>query len=152
MLFLAAEHFVRAPDWLWFILLYFFFAGLAGGSYVLATLLRLTGDVRDEPAARIGYYIALPAIVICPLLLTADLGVSWTRFWHMLVDVTPGQTSPIFHYWSPMSTGAWALLVFGFFALVSAVDARAWFIPRFLSVPFAIIGSLFGLFIASYTG
>jgi formate-dependent nitrite reductase membrane component NrfD len=152
MLFLAAEHFVRAPNWLWFILFYFFFAGLAGGSYVLATLLRLTGDVRDEPAARIGYYISLPLIIFCPLLLTADLGVSWTRFWHMLVDVTPGETAPIFHYWSPMSTGAWALLVFGFFAFVSAVDARLLLVPRFLSVPFAVIGSLFALFIASYTG
>ena len=27
----AAEHFVRAPDWTWWILFYFFLAGLAGG-------------------------------------------------------------------------------------------------------------------------
>ena len=45
-----AQHFVRAPDWTWYIVPYFFLAGLAGGSYVIATLLRLWGDRRDEPA------------------------------------------------------------------------------------------------------
>ena len=55
MMVLAAEHFVRAPQWLWYVLFYFFFAGIAGGSYAVATLLRLSGDVRDESAARIGF-------------------------------------------------------------------------------------------------
>ena len=123
MVYLAAEHFVRSPQWLWYILFYFFFAGLAGGSYAVATLLRLSGEARDEPAARIGFYVSLVATVLCPILLTADLGVSWTRFWHMLVDVTPGETGINFKYWSPMSVGAWGLLVFGFFAFVSAAEA-----------------------------
>ena len=79
----AAQHFVRAPGWTWYILFYFFFAGLAGGSYAIATLLRLYGDPSDEPMARLGYYVAFPAYVICPILLTVDL---WQpqRFWHML--------------------------------------------------------------------
>jgi formate-dependent nitrite reductase membrane component NrfD len=158
MVYLSAEHFVRAPEWLWYILFYFFFAGLSGGSYVIATLLRLSGDPRDEPASRIGYLAALPMLIICPILLTADLAASWMRFWHMLIDVTPGETSPIFHYWSPMSTGAWALLVFGVFAFVSAVDAwlgRArggFLLPAIVGRVIGIVGSLFGLFIASYTG
>src|SRR5436190_932885 len=76
-MFLAAEHFVRAPDWEWFILGYFFLAGLSGGSYVIATLLRLSGDPRDEPAARIGFYASFLLILLCPVLLTADLGAGW---------------------------------------------------------------------------
>jgi formate-dependent nitrite reductase membrane component NrfD len=76
----------------------------------------------------------------------------------MLVDVTPGDTGLNFKYWSPMSMGVWALLVFGFFAFVSAADT--WLLdrrgrslmPAVLSRVFMIIGSLFGLFIASYTG
>jgi formate-dependent nitrite reductase membrane component NrfD len=158
MVYLAAEHFVRAPEWLWYILFYFFFAGLSGGSYVIATLLRFSGDVRDEPAARIGYLVALPMLIICPILLTADLAVSWSRFWHMMIDVTPGETAPIFHYWSPMSTGAWALLVFGIFAFVSAADAwlgRArggFLLPGVAGRFIGILGSLLGLFLASYTG
>jgi formate-dependent nitrite reductase membrane component NrfD len=158
MVYMAAEHFVRAPQWTWYILFYFFFAGLSGGSYVIATLLRLSGDPRDEPASRIGYLVALPMLIICPILLTADLSASWSRFWHMLIDVTPGETSQIFHYWSPMSAGAWALFVFGLFAFVSAADAwlgrgRGGFaLPAPIGRVIGIIGSLLGLFIASYTG
>ena len=157
MVFLA-EHFVRAPQWTWYILFYFFFAGLAGGAYVLGTLLRLSGDPRDEHASKLGYYVALPALVVCPILLTADLGASWSRFWHMLIDVTPGETSPILHYWSPMSTGAWPLLIFGVFAFVSAADAwlddrrGAPLLPPALGRAIGVAGSLFALFIASYTG
>ena len=55
-MYLAAEHFVRAPGWTFYILGYFFFAGLSGGSYAIATLLRVVGDARDEPAARIGFF------------------------------------------------------------------------------------------------
>jgi len=157
MMFLA-EHFVRPPEWTWWILGYFFFAGIAGGSYAIGTLLRLSGDARDEAAARVAFLVSFPATVICPILLTADLGESWTRFWHMLVNVTPGQTSFSFKYWSPMSVGAWALLIFGFFAFVSFVDA--WlsirrgkpFLPGPLNRVFNIVGGLVAIYIASYTG
>ena len=160
MIFLAAEHFVRAPQWTWYILFYFFFAGIGGGSYVLATLLRVAGDARDEPAARIGFYLSLPAILICPILLTADLGASWSRFWHMLVDTTPGETSLNFKYGSPMSVGVWALLVFGFFVGISALDTWSrdrggrpdGLLGASLGRAFNIVGSLLGLFVASYTG
>jgi formate-dependent nitrite reductase membrane component NrfD len=147
-----AEHYVQAPQWTWYILFYFFFAGLSGGSYVVSTLLRLSGDPRDEPAARVGFYVSFFALILCPILLTADLGSSWTRFWHMLVNVTPGDTSLNFKYWSPMSVGVWALLVFGFFATVSALDARLRIIPMLLNRLFNVVGALLGLFLASYTG
>jgi formate-dependent nitrite reductase membrane component NrfD len=51
-----------------------------------------------------------------------------------------------------MSVGAWALLVFGFFAFVSAVDARIRVIPMVLNRVFNVIGAILGLFVASYTG
>jgi formate-dependent nitrite reductase membrane component NrfD len=144
------EHFVRAPEWTWYILFYFFLGGLSGGSYTIATLLRRR-NLRDEPAARIGYYVAFAALVPCPVLLTLDLGQP-LRFWHMLVDTTPGQLGPVFKYWSPMSVGAWALVIYGFFATVAFLEALGWLrlggFGRFLSV----LGAIAGLFIAGYTG
>src|SRR2546423_7900307 len=155
-----AEHFVRAPAWTWYILFYFFLAGLSGGSYVLATLLRLRGDIAAEAAARIGYYVAFATVLVCPILLTLDLGQP-LRFWHMLVNTTPGQVAPSFKYWSPMSVGAWALVVFSGFVTVSFLDAlrrdgrlggaatdRAG-VPAKL---WSVIGAVVGLFIAGYTG
>jgi formate-dependent nitrite reductase membrane component NrfD len=165
VIYLAAEHFVRAPGWTWYILGYFFFAGLTGGSYAIATLLRLVGDARDEPAARIGFYTSFVMLLACPVFLTVDLGQP-LLFWHMMINVTPGDLSLNFKYWSPMSVGVWALLLFGFFAAVSALesfvlDRRArgatsgetfrpigWVLSR----TFNIVGSVFALFIASYTG
>jgi formate-dependent nitrite reductase membrane component NrfD len=161
----AAEHFVRAPQWEWYILGYFFFAGLTGGCYALATLLRLVGDPRDEAAARLGFYASFVSLLACPLLLTLDLGASWSKFWHMIVNVTPGDQGLSFKYWSPMSVGAWALLVFGLFATVSAIEAFV--LDRrdrsvagdpsrplggILGRAFNLVGGVLGLFIASYTG
>lgn len=175
-----AEHFAGPPQWTWYILFYFFLAGLSGGSYVIATLLRLRGDPAQRAAARLGYYVAFPAFVVCPVLLTLDLGKP-ERFWHMLVDTTPGQQAPTFKYWSPMSVGAWALVVFGVFVTVSFVAALAGdradrtaaagataadgttaggtAVDRFARLAdgtvgnvWAVSGSLVGLFIAGYTG
>jgi formate-dependent nitrite reductase membrane component NrfD len=165
VIYLAAEHFVRAPQWTWYILGYFFFAGLTGGSYAVATLMRLVGDPRDEPAARIGFYASFVALLFCPLLLTIDLGASWWKFWHMLIDVTPGDQGLNFKYWSPMSVGVWALLIFALFPTVSAVEAfvldrRDRSVAGDPSRPIGgvlgralnIIGGVLALFIASYTG
>jgi formate-dependent nitrite reductase membrane component NrfD len=156
---LAAEHFVRAPEWTWYILFYFFLAGLSGGTYVLASLLRLGGNPADEPAARLGFYVAFPALLICPVLLTLDLGQP-LRFWHMLVNTTPGELAPVFKYWSPMSVGAWGLVVFGAFVTVSFFDTlirdrtedRGRLIPNFASKLWNVLGGVAGLFVAGYTG
>ncbi len=119
-----AQHFVRGPDWTWYILFYFFFAGLSGGSYFLASLFRVAGKPADEPAARLGVYVAFAALIPCPVMLTLDLGKP-LRFWHMLVNTSPGELGPAFKYWSPMSVGAWALVLFGLFVTVSFVEALA---------------------------
>jgi formate-dependent nitrite reductase membrane component NrfD len=176
VIYLAAEHFVRAPQWTWYILGYFFFAGITGGSYAVATLMRLVGDPRDEPAVRIGFYASFVALLFCPLLLTIDLGASWWKFWHMLIDVTPGDQGLNFKYWSPMSVGVWALLIFALFPTVSAlesfvldrrarsaavdsggarfrtVDAPAVPVGGVLGRAFNIVGGVLALFVASYTG
>jgi formate-dependent nitrite reductase membrane component NrfD len=160
-----AEHFVRAPAWTWYILFYFFLAGLSGGSYVLASMLRLFGRDSDEPAARLGYYVSFATLIVCPILLTLDLGQP-LRFWHMLVNTSPGNQAPIFKYWSPMSVGAWGLAVFGIFVTVSFVDslvrdrvlrfglARGY--GRLLGSGFgkvwSAVGGVLGLFVAGYTG
>src|SRR5215471_13335 len=161
----AAQHFVRAPDWTWFILFYFFFGGLAGGSYAIATLLRLYGNRSDEPMARLGYYAAFPAYVICPILLTVDL---WQpqRFWHMLVNTTPGNEGLILKPRSPISVGTWVVLVFGLFVTVSFIEVlvrdrkiRTGFTDRAVRLldgtpgkVWNAVGGLAGLFMASYTG
>src|ERR1700687_6160732 len=119
-----AEHFVQPPHWEWYIVGYFFVAGLAGGSYALATMLRLWGSGRDERTVRTGYIVAFPLIVVGAIFLTIDLGQP-LRFWHMLIDTTPGQSGLVFKSWSPMSIGSWALLLFGIFAFVSFLQSVA---------------------------
>jgi len=156
-----AEHFVAPPQWEWWILAYFFFGGIAGGSYALGTLLRFAGDPRDESAARIAFIASFIALIPCPIFLTLDLGQP-LRFWHMLVDASDGGLA--FKYWSPMSVGSWALLVFGLFSFVSFVGAAAevgWLraaspVARVLrggaGLVWNAIGTAFGLFIGGYTG
>lgn len=166
MILLAeAQHFVRAPEWTWFIVPYFFLAGLAGGCYAIATLLRLWGTRADEPAARLGYYAAFLAFIPCPVLLTLDL-TQPLRFWHMLWNTTPDNQGPNFKTGSPMSLGSWALVVFGLFAFVSFLDALVrdgrlrWRpvvgLSRLLDGAFGriwiVVGALLGTFIAGYTG
>jgi len=149
-----AEHFVQPPRWEWYILAYFFLGGLAAGCYILATMLRLWGGREDQAVARAGYSIAFPLLLICPILLTIDLGKP-LRFFHMLFSTTPGAPGLMFKPWSPMSLGTWALLLFGIFSFVSFVEALA----RRDSVrrrggggAVGIIGSILAFYVASYTG
>ncbi len=157
MVYLAAEHFARPPAWEWWILLYFFAAGIAGGSYVIGTILRLWGRPADLAASRIAFIVSLVAVVLCPVFLTIDLGRP-ERFWHMLVDT--GEGTLAFKPGSPMSLGAYALLLFGVFAFVSAVhsylairgSSALAFFRGGLAAAWMVAGSLLGLFLAAYTG
>jgi formate-dependent nitrite reductase membrane component NrfD len=149
------EHFVAPPQWGWYIVGYFFFGGIAGGAYALGTMLRLWGQPRDESAARLAFMISFWVLLVCPVLLTLDLGRP-SRFWHMLLDSR--SLGITFKYWSPMSVGAWVLAVFGAFALGSfaaAVRPQGG-IARLLGGTFGrvftIVGAVLGLFIAGYTG
>jgi formate-dependent nitrite reductase membrane component NrfD len=160
MILAEAQHFARSPEWTWYILFYFFLAGLSGGSYLLGTLLRFRGE---EPAARLAFYAAFPAVVISPVLLALDLGRPW-RFWHMLWNLTPGDMGLNWKVWSPMSVGAWALVVYGGIATLTLVDTLVrdgklqflrWVsrpLDGFLGKLVNLLGAVFGLFFAGYTG
>jgi len=150
-----AEHFVQPPNWAVWITLYFFLAGIAGGSYTLATMLRLWGSPRDEATARVAFMWAFPISVVCGILLTIDLGKP-LRFWHMLINTTPGSFGLNFKAWSPISLGSWALLLFSLFAFVSFLEVMTKRgNDRNVSggmIAWNVIGSIIALFLASYTG
>src|SRR5262245_9673230 len=157
----SSTFFSAPPDWGWLIVLYFFFGGLAGGCYFLAALIDLIGRPEDRPLARLGYYVALPCVIMSGLLLTLDLGRP-LRFWHMLIESNTFR--PMFKYWSPISVGAWALFIFGIFALISFLAAlvednrlawpagRKFRPPGMLSAVIAMVGGFFGFYVAGYTG
>jgi formate-dependent nitrite reductase membrane component NrfD len=163
--FAQAQHFAGDPHWTWYILGYFFLAGLAGGCYFIAAFLRHWGTPADEPVARLGFYAALPPILIAPILLTLDLNKP-LRFWHMLVNTTPDSFGLNFNSGTPMSVGVWALLVASVFAVVSFVDTLVRDgklrnpITRRLSAllegsagkVWDVAGAVVFLFIAGYTG
>jgi formate-dependent nitrite reductase membrane component NrfD len=156
--------FTSSPHWTWWIVFYFFVGGIAGGAFLLASLLHLAGRPADRPLVRLGYYVAFVGAIISGILLTLDLNRP-ERFWHMLIESHTGQ--PMFKSWVPMSVGSWGLLLFGLFAFLAALAALSEERPgarllqsapvRVLGRPgpsavIAVLGSVFGLFLAGYTG
>lgn len=144
---------LKQPFWRWEIIWYFFFGGLAAGSYVIATIASLFGSKEDRVVARTGYYLSLLMLLPCPALLIKDLGRP-ERFLHMM---------RMFKVKSPMSMGVWGLLGFSFFSGTTAVIQAAkdgilgrWWGARLLAaLPQKLIsmpGSLFGVFLGGYTG
>ncbi len=157
----SSTFFTAPPDWGWLIVLYFVFGGLAGGCYLLATLIDLFARPQDRPLARMGYFIALPCIVVSGVLLLFDLSRP-DRFWHLFLE--RHTLMPMWKSWSPMSTGSWALPLFGLFAFLSFLGAlgesrhgargglsrlRP---PGALGAVIGVLGSLLGLYVAGYTG
>lgn len=142
---------LKSPDWGFLVDVYFFIGGIAGGAYFTAALTDLFGTERDRPVAKLGYFIALPLVLLCPILLAADLGMP-ARTFNMF---------GIFKFGSPMSVGSWALLGLGFFSALSVgalilEDRRRQQDPQVSLAsfrrPVGVLGSLFGFFIASYPG
>jgi formate-dependent nitrite reductase membrane component NrfD len=152
--------FTQPPHFRWWIVLYFFVGGISGGALLVASLLRLFGVPEDRHFIRLGVYISFVGCVVSGVLLIVDLGVP-LRFWHMLIQDHTGL--PMFKWWSPMSVGAWGLLVFGFFALLATLGALwadrrlTWSTLEYLdrgplSTFGAVGGIVGGLFLAGYTG
>jgi formate-dependent nitrite reductase membrane component NrfD len=158
------ERITAAPEWEWWLVWYFFLGGLAAGIYFLAALVELVGTQRDREMVKAAYYLAFPLSLICGVLLILDLGRP-ERFWHMLVQSETGRL--MFKSWSPMSVGAWALLLFGGLSFLSflgvlAEDGRLG-LGRFqtlaralhhgpIGIGFTLLCAAVGFFIASYTG
>lgn len=145
---------IKKAHWSWEVVLYFFLGGMAGGSYLAATLADLLGSKSDVPLIRAGRYLSFMCIVLSPILLIKDLGRP-ERFLHMM---------RVLKLRSAMSLGTWGLSSFGLFCgLTTAYQVAQdglldWlpFFPRLLkALPIKLIegvGSFFGLFVASYTG
>jgi formate-dependent nitrite reductase membrane component NrfD len=106
---------IHGPHWNWLIVAYFFFGGLAGASYAVASIAAIVGGAGNRRIARAGRYLALAATLPCPPLLILDLGRP-ERFFHML---------RVLKVRSPMSVGTWTLLVFSGFAGLSALAQAA---------------------------
>lgn len=168
--------FVADPHWGWWIILYFFLGGIAAGAYFMATLIELLGSAEDRALSRLGYWIAFPLVSLCGIFLVLDLDRP-ERFWHMLFKSEvvkeafhegwpwSGRSwglmlqAPLLKYWSPMSVGSWALLLFGacsslsFLGVVWPEGRIARFLRRRgLRQALPVVGSLVGFFIAAYTG
>lgn len=155
---------LKSADWPILIDLYFFLGGIAGGAFVIATIASLMDGDRYRDVVRVGYAVALLAILPCPILLIVDLGTP-SRFLNMLMVGKPSVaigmnavTLGPFHLkpFSPMSVGAWGLQVFSLCAFVCAVetwlaDTRGRPFPR-VRLAAGLIGGLAGFFLAAYPG
>ena len=155
-----STYFTTSPEWGWYITLYFFIGGIAGGSLFLGALMHLFGRPEDRPIVGLSYLVAFVGAVISGILLILDLGRPG-RFWHMMLESETME--PMLKWYSPMSVGVWGLLFFGAFATALAAGAlyasgrvRWGFLRPFAHGPLvtilAIGGALFGFFLAGYTG
>jgi len=144
---------LKAPTWRWQIIWYFFFGGLAAGSYLIASIASLWGAPEDRRVVRAGYYLSLLALLPCPPLLIMDLGRP-ERFLNMM---------RMFKVKSPMSMGTWCLITFSMSSGVTAGIQAArdgilgkWWGARWLAgLPQKLIafpGIFVGMFLGGYTG
>ncbi len=137
---------LKPPVWTWEIPLYFFIGGIAGVASCVAFIAQLFGE--DPALIRLSLWIALAGAAICPVLLIADLGRP-SRFLNML---------RVFKLRSPMSMGAWILVVFSNCAFLALLGNElilagygSWFAVG-LRWAGEATGALTGLLLASYTG
>ncbi|BCJ86375.1 NrfD/PsrC family molybdoenzyme membrane anchor subunit [Effusibacillus dendaii] len=157
-------HQVTSPAWHWEIVWYFFFAGIAAGTYITSTIAQLAGSKNDLQGVIRGYLIGFPVILICGILLVTDLD-SPTRFLHMLWY--PRENIPMFKAHSPMSVGGWVVGLFGAFSFIGflyalvkmekiktpwLVKLTSFFHESAFSKLFLIIGMLCGFYLGTYTG
>ena len=134
---------LKPPVWTWEIPLYFFVGGIAGIAAVIGAAGRLSGA--DATLVRDAHALAAAGALVSPLLLISDLGRP-VRFLYML---------RVFKAQSPMSVGAWTLVLFGPAALAAlAFDVWAPAGALLSAVAFAVnVGAaLLGVVLATYTG
>lgn len=156
---------LKSADWPLLIDLYFFLGGIAGGAFVIATIAHLFGGKKNREVVKIGYYLALLALIPGPIFLIVDLGMP-SRFLHMLMVPKPALTigmdainlgSIHIKPFSPMSMGSWALTGLGLFAFLAALsvfleDAKPGRDLSSFRTTVGVIGGFFGFFLAAYPG
>lgn len=156
---------LKSADWPLLIDLYFFLGGIAGGAFVIATIAHLMGGKKNREVVKIGYYVALLALIPAPILLIVDLGMP-SRFLHMMmvekpaltigmdaINLGPVHLKPL----SPMNMGAWALLGLSGFGVLAALsvfleDMKPGRDLSALRTTAGVIGGFFAFFLAAYPG
>ncbi|CAA9544570.1 MAG: Formate dehydrogenase O putative subunit [uncultured Thermomicrobiales bacterium] len=144
---------IHKPHWKWLIIFYFYFGGIAGAAYAVATIADAVGASEDRRIGRIGRYLSFAALLPSPILLVLDLGRP-ERFFLMF---------RVLKLRSPMSLGTWGLTAFGGFSALSvaaqaAVDGRlgdGFVGRRAQQLPIqalGVAGTPLALFVAGYTG
>ena len=93
---------IKEHTWTWEVPVYFWLGGIGAGSQLISTVAQLLGW-KDKAFFRATRYTVLVTMILSPILLIMDLGRP-ERFLNML---------RILKLRSPMSTGSWALSVFG---------------------------------------
>ena len=125
-------------------------------------LIDLFGRPEDRPLARLGYYIAFPCVVLSGLLLTLDLGRPRALLAHAdPVEHVSADVQVLVADVGRLVGAADLRVVFTSVASLSALaedDRLAWPAARRLRPPgmlrivIAVIGGLFGFYVAGYTG
>src|ERR687894_990493 len=104
---------IKEHTWTWEVPLYFWLGGIGAGSHLISTVAQLLGW-KDRAFFRTTRYTVLVTMILSPILLIMDLGRP-ERFYNML---------RIVKLRSPMSTGSWALTIFGVLSgLIAAAQA-----------------------------
>lgn len=129
----------HVPALNWMAALYFFFVGLAGGSFLLSFWAGYYKENLGHPA-KVSAQIAPAALALGMLLLVSHLGHPF-KFWLVLITFRPDSVT---------SWGAWALTLF---MIVSIVYAFLWLVgkggnAKVLGWP----GVPLALFVSTYTG
>jgi formate-dependent nitrite reductase membrane component NrfD len=136
---------LKGPVWTWEVPLYFFIGGVAGVSSCVAFIAHIFHA--DPALIRLSLWMGLIGAGICPMLLIADLGRP-LRFLNML---------RVFKLQSPMSVGAWALVVFSGCAFLAVASEELIRFGYGSPLMFGLrwlgeaSGAIMGLLLASYT-
>lgn len=128
---------IKAPVWTWEVPAYFFAGGVAGMAAVIAAVAAIAGDA--PTVARNARWIAAAGAIISPILLISDLGRP-ARFLNML---------RVFKLQSPMSVGAWTLVVFSMAVSASLLLTA---VGSGVALAADLVAALTGLILATYTG
>lgn len=110
---------MKTMEWGFLIILYLFLGGLSAGLFFASAVATFFNDADDrlKRIARWGALLAPWPVALGSTVLIFDLG-NWYRFYKLFLH---------FRWLSPMSIGAWLLMLF---TLVSLVYAYAWLLEK----------------------